>query len=143
MEKQKDIRQIYSVPAGYFENLETRLSKIAVPESIGMEEPVSEVAPVSLWTTLKPYVSLAAVFASAIVGGTILLNRTGGITEVGVGSYEQLFYADLIPITYDLYQMEEFFTYDDEDDYYMSDEEFYEYMIQTGTTLDQIEEINE
>lgn len=136
MEIRRDIRQQYSVPAGYFEGLETRLSKIAVAE----DAPSVENVPVSLWTKIKPYASLAAVFATAIIGGTFILNRTGGVTTLSQGSLEELMYADLIPITCDIYQMEQFFQ--EEEEYYLSDDEFMEYMLQTGTTLDQIEEIN-
>lgn len=138
MIENKNIRNFYSTPDGYFENLESRLSKIASPAVDSVE---FDAVPATAWMKLKPYMSLAAVFACALVIGSLLLSRTAGVNLSIDAEYEQMFCADLIPITYDMTQMEELFMYD-QDEPYMTEDELLEYMIMTGATIDQIEEFS-
>ena len=55
----------YKVPAGYFEDLRTRLSAI----------PAQEKQP-TRFQKFAPYLALAACFAVAVVAGNLILNRT-------------------------------------------------------------------
>jgi len=136
MIENKNIRNFYSTPEGYFENLESRLSRIPSSDVEG-----AEVVPASAWMKLRPYMSLAAVFACALIIGSAILSKTAGVNLSMDAEYEQMFCADLIPITYDMYQMEELMMSAQEESY-LTDEELIEYMIETGATIEQLEEFS-
>lgn len=78
----------YSVPDGYFDRLELRLSEI----------PGSASAPSGWRVKVRPALAIAASFATVLlVGGMILGRATGPKEEMSL--YEQYAYADLIPHT--------------------------------------------
>lgn len=82
-------RRTSSVPEGYFESLQDRLSKI--PEMQVDSRP-------GLWDKMKPAMALAASFVAALIIGGLILTKTAGPRIESV-SYEQLASADLIPHT--------------------------------------------
>ena len=101
----------YSVPDGYFDRLEERLSRIPEMSSDVRRGPLY---------AIRPYVSLAASFLIILAAGTMVLKfsaRDG---------------SDLVPVT-------------DPDLIYLADDEEVEYdaleqyLIESGTTLEQLE----
>ena len=113
----------YSVPEGYFEGLEMRLSNIPDLKQ-----------PVSFWTKCRPYVALVACFGLAYVLGISFLGKQDAATYDGL-SYDQLYYSDLIPRTepYSIYEIGETeveSAYDESD--------IVNYLIDSGTSIDMI-----
>ncbi|MCR5003713.1 MAG: hypothetical protein K5984_05020 [Bacteroidales bacterium] len=111
-----------TVPEGYFENLQMRLSEIPEKEK-------TKVVP--LRTKLVPYVSLAAGFAILLAVGNFVLRSTATSTTATSEDEEQLYYASLLSTTVgyeDLYYDEE--TADEDD--------IINYLIESGTSLNQI-----
>ncbi|MCQ2146403.1 MAG: hypothetical protein MJZ16_02695 [Bacteroidales bacterium] len=133
-------RNCYSVPEGYFEDLQKRLSAIATPE-IDEIEAVAEEIPVSSWGKLKPYFALAAIFVFGLVAGTFFLNRTVGMNPNEDLVYEQFYCADMLPVTYDLYSIGELMSYDEPE--FPTDEEVIEFMIESGASLEMLVNYNE
>ena len=114
-------KQFHSVPEGYFEGLQARLSTI--PQQHSATTP---------WVRMRPYLALAAAFAAMVVGGTALLRSTA--RPASVLSDEDLFsYAQLIPRT------DPYLIYDDEgveaEETY-SEEDIINYLIETGVSLE-------
>ncbi len=123
-----DKRKIqFSVPEGYFDELQTRLEKIPSVQKAGQ--------PVSRWNGIKPYVALAAAFAMILTAGTAVLKMTTEkvLDSSQVSDYEQMRMADLIPVT------EPYLVYlkgDDESD--ISKADIAAYLIDSGTSLEHI-----
>lgn len=116
----------FSVPEGYFDELQTRLEKIPSVQNAGQ--------PVSRWNGIKPYIALAAAFAMILTAGTAVLKiTTEKVLENPTSEYEQMRMADLIPVT------EPYLVYlkgDDESD--ISKADIVAYLIDSGTSLEHI-----
>ena len=116
MDKKRDIleredlhRNPYSVPEGYFDQLQQRLG--AIPRQAAAERNASaffsagfESASVhATRTRILPALAWAAGVAAMLAAGVFLFRGSGYDPEGGTGmsevvSFEQLAYADLIPI---------------------------------------------
>lgn len=114
------LKKPYSVPDGYFEDLQMRLNEIPqqqeearVPAGIGR---------------LAPYLALAACFLFAYVVGSLFIKKPVGVDAV---DYEQMRYADIIPYN------EVFLNSEDLSDA-VSEEDLIEYLIATNTSADLI-----
>lgn len=116
----------YSVPEGYFDGLEMRLSNIP------------DLRPtVSVWDKIKPYAALAVCFGAIYLFGSTFVKKAVPATYDGL-SYEQLYYSDLIPWTdpYSIYEIGNIETeaaYDEND--------IVNYLIDSGTSIDLIQYI--
>lgn len=114
-------KQFHTVPEGYFEGLQARLS--AIPQQ---QETVTR------WVRFRPYLAMAAAFAAIVVGGTALLRQTAQPAS-GLTYDDLMGYAQLIPTT------NPYMIYDEE---YMGEEEAYteediiNYLIETGVSLE-------
>ena len=113
----------YSVPQGYFENLQARLS--AIP---AQEQKAAQPTP---WVRVRPYLAMAAAFAALVVSGTALLQHTA--RNANDLSYDELLsYSQLIPRT------DPYMIYNDEleiEDEYTEDD-IINYLIETGVPLE-------
>lgn len=120
---------MYKVPQGYFENLNSRLSMIPAMEQ--MEEQA-----VTPWTRLRPVVALAASIAALVVCGSAVLNFTSG--KGGAASdtdyFEYAYY--MIPETdpYSLYDETLAETLAPS----VSEEDLINYLIETGVSVEQL-----
>lgn len=126
-----DKKNIYSVPDGYFESLQTRLMAIPAQQA---EPEREQTRVISLWSRVMPYVALAACFALAFFVGSFFLGRSS-TPSVGM-TVEDYYYADLIPMT-DPYAI-----YAGAPDTYQvvesSEDDIVEYLISTGASVDYI-----
>ncbi|MGN1232039.1 MAG: hypothetical protein ACI4UJ_01160 [Candidatus Cryptobacteroides sp.] len=120
---QKHLKESYSVPDGYFDRLEERLSRIPAMSS-GREG--------GAFSGMKPYLSLAASFLIIFAVGTMVLKLTSSTPEEDLTYLERIRLADLVPVTDPglLYLQA-----DEEAEY----DEFEQYLIESGTTLEQLE----
>ncbi len=112
----------FNAPENYFQDLETRLSSIASTEQSPRKS-------VKITRYIAPAVSLAASFALLLGIGTYFLNKTN---PAELDFYDTLSFAELIPTLSDetaIYSQA---------DYEASAEEIAEYLIYTGTTLEEI-----
>ncbi len=121
--------RIFSVPEGYFEQLQSRLEGIPVQQS----EPADVV---SLWDKLKPYAALAAVFAIAFCVGSFIFGRSSVAVQDEL-SFQDICVADLVPVT------NPYFIYDDapfsyEEQNSVTEDDVVEYLISSGATVDYI-----
>lgn len=125
MNKNKDI---YKVPEGYFEMLQSRL------ESIPAQQGEPETA-LPLWVKLKPYAALAACFVIAFCLGNFILGRTSGPAQDGI-SFEDICYADLIPVTnpYMIYEDSPYAPYEED----ATEDDIIQYLISSGASVDYI-----
>ena len=124
-------RRPYSVPDGYFTDLQTRLMKIP-QENVQMEE-----APkvISLWDRLKPYAALAACFVAIVAVGTSVL-RKASVSDDDL-MYEQLMLADMIP------HSDPYFCFmDEEEEPEISPDEIIDYLMETNAEID-YQDLNE
>lgn len=120
----------YSVPEGYFDDLQSRLSNIPhMPER-----------KVSRWQKAQPYLALAACFCSALIIGKIILGRTAA-PDASDTIYEQLIYADMIPHS----EPDAIFIADEsmDADIFESQEDVISYLIDTGTSIELINYFSE
>ena len=117
--KSEELKQMpYSVPDGYFENLEARLQIHERPARSG------------LFRLISPYASMAAAFVILVTAGTFLLQRT---TEQKEMTYEDF-------IVHSDYMLSE--GYDEEFNVIetqMEENDIIEYLIYTGVTAEVIE----
>ncbi|MFA6591825.1 MAG: hypothetical protein WCR48_00140 [Bacteroidales bacterium] len=134
----------YSVPEGYFDTLNARLSKIP-QESVKPVREVESGSPlseyegaqgkamaISFWQKFRPYVALAASFAAAIVVGSFIINLSLKDT-VPENSYEELLLSDLIPVT------EPYLIYGDSStsaSEELTDNDIEKYLIASGTSVE-------
>lgn len=122
-----DKRKIqYSVPEGYFDELQARLERIPSVQNDGQAY--------SRWSRVKPYLALAAAFAMILTAGTAVLKITAEkVVDSRMSEYEQIRMADLIPVT------EPYLVYlkgDNESD--ISNADIVAYLIDSGTSLEHI-----
>jgi len=128
----KEMKNIYSVPEGYFDQLQKRLE--AIPSQ--HPEVSAPVVPVSLWTRVRPYVALAACMLMAFFVGNFFLgrNQVQAPTEIGLSDY---YMADLVPVTnpYAIYDDAPMDLYVPESS---SEDDVLQYLISSGTSVDYI-----
>lgn len=128
----KEIKNIYNVPEGYFEQLQKRLE--AIPSQ--HPEVKAPVVTVPLWTRVRPYVALAACMLMAFVVGNFFLgrNQVPASDELALQDY---YMADLIPVTnpYAIYDDAPMDLYVPESS---SEDDVLEYLISSGTSIDYI-----
>lgn len=125
--------QIFSVPEGYFSQLQERL--IEIPFQSGEESFRPE--PVSFWGRVSPYLALAASFVAAFILGSAIL-RNVSADPVHELSLQDIRIAGLIPVTapYSIYDdVPEYFN---EEEDTLTDSEVVEYLISTGASVDYI-----
>ncbi len=116
----------YSVPEGYFDELQERLERIPTAQNDGQTY--------SRWSRVKPYLALAAAFTMILTVGTAVLKITAEkVVDSKISEYEQIQMADLIPVT------EPYLVYlkgDNESD--ISEADIAAYLIDSGTSLEHI-----
>ena len=124
-------KNIYSVPEGYFESLQTRLCAIPAQQTEVCEEPAQVV---SFWGKVSPYLTLAASFVAALIVGSFFLGDHS--SQSADFSVEDYYYADLIPVT------NPYAIYEDAPDTYetvqSSEDDIVEYLISSGASADYI-----
>ena len=112
---------MYSVPDGYFAGLEERLARIPSGRQVSGGN--------GLVRRAGPYIALAASFLLIFAAGTAVLRLTPGRLETQSGiSFENLQLADLLPVTSP-----------DIIEHSVSDDDITEYLIESGTTIEQLE----
>ena len=123
---------IYSVPEGYFAQLQDRLCDIPV-QSRKMS---SHAEPVSMWDKVRPYLALAACFVMAFRLGNFILGDVSGQPQDEL-SLQDIRVAGLIPVTdpYSIYDDVPDFSEEDET---VSDTDVVEYLISSGASVDYI-----
>lgn len=114
------LKKPYSVPDGYFEDLQMRLNEIPQQQEEAR-------APAGIGR-LAPYLALAACFLFVYVLGGLFIKKPVGVDAV---DYEQMRYADIIPYN------EVFLNSEDLSDA-VSEEDLIEYLIATNTSADLI-----
>lgn len=121
--KEKHLNESYSVPDGYFGRLEAKLSRI--PE-------MSSGRRGGAFSGMMPYLSLAASFLIIFAAGTLVLKLSSPAKSEDLSYLEKMVLADLVPVTDPglIYLPEE-----DEEEY----DEMEQYLIESGTTLEQLE----
>lgn len=121
---------IYSVPEGYFSQLQNRLEAIPAQQSGN----VRVVSPV--WSKVRPYVALAACFVMAFFVGNFILGRSSQPAQDTL-TFQDICYADLIPVTnpYIIYD-DSPYTYEVQET--ISEDDVVEYLISSGASVDYI-----
>ncbi len=115
----------YSVPEGYFDNLESKLT--AIPQMQGSKA--------RRWEKISPYLALAACFCFSLVLGKMIIKGGPALDEDG-STYQEMVYADLIPYTEPLY----IFTSTDADESEaLSQEDIISYLIESGASIELID----
>lgn len=122
----------YGIPEGYFDSLKVRLE--AIPAEKKSERSVRP----DFLARVKPYVTLAACFAIAVMAGNAILRNTAG-SRLPDDSYTDLFYADLVPVT----QPDEIFQVSETETETLTDEDIINYLIETGASEDQLEYVGQ
>lgn len=114
----------FTVPEGYFEGLENRLSAIPLREQTRV---------VPLRTKLVPYISLAAGFALLLTVGNFVLRKTP-VQDYSLSDIdnEQIIYASSVSRGISL---EDLMDYEEES---ADEEDIINYLIESGTPLNQI-----
>lgn len=119
----KELKKMpFATPDGYFENF-----KVNVSPSLGS---VHETVP--LFTRLKPYIAMAAMFAIIAAAGTGLMKIVS--PQDDLQEYGAFAYIDMIPVT----DPDAIYCSNYEDDG-ISEEDLIEYLIYDGTDLETIE----
>lgn len=121
---------IYGVPEGYFEQLQSRLVNIPAQQ----EQPVKVVP---LFSKVKPYIALAASFVMAFCLGNFILGRSSKPIQDEI-TFEDICYADLIPVTnpYMIYDDSPYAAYGQQET--PSEDDILEYLVSTGASVDYI-----
>lgn len=121
---------IYGVPEGYFEQLQSRLVNIPAQQ----EQPVKVVP---LFSKVKPYIALAASFVMAFCLGNFILGRSSKPIQDEI-TFEDICYADLIPVTnpYMIYDDSPYAAYEQQET--PSEDDILEYLVSTGASVDYI-----
>ena len=127
MQERNDIfngggKKAFNVPEGYFEGLKARLGDI--PEQ-GMT--------LSLTQRLKPYLALAACFATLLIAGNAALKGTTG--GAAGDEYSEIAYAYLSQTI----QAEEYLQSDFAERDTITDEDVINYLIDSGASAELIE----
>jgi len=112
-----------STPEGYFDELQGRLSKIAVPA-----------APASPLRRFSPYLAYAASLALAVVLGGALLRKTAVPAEEEDGAWQYLAYLSQ--------SMDPDGWVDPEDALQLTEEDIVQYLIDNGTSVDYLNAIH-
>lgn len=126
-------KEIFSVPDGYFELLQTRLEAIPEQRQETHKHPVAA----AIWSKTSPYFALAACFLLAFVIGNNVLTRIYPQQESEY-TLEDWYYASLIPVT------NPYAIYDAAPDTYAEEsscDDILEYLISSGASLDYISQI--
>lgn len=128
----KEMKNIYKVPEGYFDDLQKRLEAIPAQQA----EVQAPVVHVGVWTRVRPYVALAACMAVAVLVGNFFLGRiqSPDSSEFGLADY---YMADLVPVTnpYAIYDEAPMDLYSPEES---SEDDIVEYLISSGASVDYI-----
>jgi hypothetical protein len=106
-----------STPEGYFDELQNRLSMIAVPA-----------APASTLRRFSPYFAYAAFLALAVVLGGVLLRNTAVPAEEEGGSWQYLAYLSQ--------SMDPDGWVESDNTLQLSEEDIVNYLIDNGTSID-------
>jgi hypothetical protein len=106
-----------STPEGYFDELQNRLSMIAVPA-----------APASTLRRFSPYFAYAAFLALAVVLGGVLLRNTAVSAEEEGGSWQYLAYHSQ--------SMDPDGWVESDNTLQLSEEDIVNYLIDNGTSID-------
>ena len=125
-----DINKNFSVPDGYFAGLEGRLMRI--PHGSRAEEESRMVR------RAGPYLALAASFLLIFAVGTAVLRLTSGRVDMQPFTvFENLQLADLVPVTSPdiIYGIDDYEAGSEA----VSDDDITEYLIESGTTIEQLE----
>ncbi len=127
MKKEKDIfgKVAFDVPEGYFKDLQAQLE--AIPSQ---EEPSHGFA-----RKVQPYLALAACFLGILLVGNAVLRGTAGDAESSDLYYNEIVYADLIPVT----QPDAIFQTASAEQDTISDEDVIDWLIASGTSTELIE----
>lgn len=107
----------YTVPEGHFNDLKAQVRRPHKEQSV------------TLWGRLAPYASLAAVFVSVFVAGSLLFNRN----ELEITQEDYFLFSENFLETYEIgntYQIA---------DAEIGDNDIIEYLIYTGITAEEIE----
>lgn len=117
----------YSVPDGYFDDLQSKLSEI--PHMPGRKA--------SGWQMVQPYLALVICFCSILVLGKLIMNKAGSLPEASDSIYEQLIYADMIPHAEPdaIFYTEQSAAGSD----YIAEDDVIAYLIETGTSIELID----
>ena len=144
----KSKKDIYSVPDGYFDSLEMRLSYIPGKVEDGVLRPAGGRRiglPVSgSWGLWRPAVMMPALAAIAIVLSVMLFFRPVQQREDSLAFVESFYACDLIPHTnpymlYDESALEEESVLEETSD--VSADDVVNYLIEDGLTVDMIEQV--
>lgn len=121
----------YSVPEGYFDDLQSKLSEI----------PHLSECKVSRWQKVQPYLALVACFCFALALGQAIKKRTVGMSDTDDTLYEQLIYADMIPHSepYSIFDTDRTLAAEDSPD----ENDVIAYLIETGTSIELIDYFSE
>ena len=127
MKKEKDIfkKVAFDVPDGYFNDLQARLDTIP---SQGRSNP-------GLVRKVQPYIALAACFLGILIVGNAVLRGTTGETENSGTYYNEIVYADMIPVT----QPDAIFQTAPSEQDSSSDADVIDWLIASGTPTELIE----
>lgn len=131
LSKKAMTKNSHTTPEGYFDSLKTRLSRIPQEQDVR----------VSLWQKVSPHLAIAAAFIAIVTAGTAILKT---FTSTGQDSQEELYnqyiLSDLVlRSSNDLYQ-EDVFDFDDSDSEEVSQEDLVNYLIESGLTVENIED---
>lgn len=115
----KELRQMpFGTPDGYFEAFRSKVKK---PRAQG----------ISLWSRIKPYASVAAVFIFMVTAGTFILERTAG--PAGLTQEDYILFSDNFTLN-TIYQEDAKIA-----DAAIQDEDIIEYLIYSGVSAEEIE----
>ena len=116
----------YSVPDGYFDRLQSRLSEIPSDHPIKIQQKNI------IWTRLRPYVALVAAFALMVTVGTAVL-KLGSKSGMAVEEYDESdYYAELVSRT-NLYSI-----YETSYDALPTNDEIAEFLLNTGVPVEHL-----
>ncbi len=123
--------RIHEVPEGYFDGLEKRL--MSIPNESQKKKKIWAFMPEkNNIRRLTPYIGLVAGFALIAGIGTILLRMT---TSPLLNEYEEMQYADIIPLGYPYLPTEEEYTSSEAS----SEDDIETYLIDNNISIEQIE----
>lgn len=127
MKKEKDIfgEVAFDVPEGYFKDLQARLDAI----------PSHNAPSLGFARRFQPYLALAACFIGILIVGNVVLRGTTGETGSSDLYYNEIVYADLIPVT----QPDEIFQTAPAEQDSLTDEDVIDWLIASGTSTEMIE----
>lgn len=127
MKKEKDIfgKVTFDVPEGYFKDLQARLEAI----------PSHSAPSLGFARRIQPYLALAACFLGILIVGNAVLRGTAGEAGSSDLYYNEIVYADLIPVT----QPDEIFQTVPAEQDSLTDDDVIDWLIASGTSTELIE----